>query len=245
MKEILSAIGNTPLVELQLGQPAGVRLFAKLESVNPGGSLKDRPVRRILKDALARGDLSGGRRLIDSSSGNAGIAYAMLGATLGVPVTLVVPGNASQERLDRIRSHGAELIVTDPMNGYDFAIEEARRLSSQHPDRYWYANQYGNESNWRAHYEETGGEILEQLTKAGAGVLDLFVGGVGTGGSITGIGRRVKKANATARVVSVIPDIFPGIEGLKPLGHAKDIVPEILDETIIDERVDARIEDAI
>ncbi len=247
---LLDHVGNTPLVEITGGVPDGVRLFAKLETVNPGGSLKDRPVARMLTRAIARGDLipgdPAGRRLLDSSSGNAGIAYAMLGAALGVPVTVVVPGNASRERLDRIASHGAELILTDPIEGYDFALRHAKRLAEEQPDRYYYSNQYANEDNWRAHHEGTGAEILAQVADAtGGGVPDAFVAGVGTGGTITGVGRRLREANPDVHIASVIPEIFPGIEGLKPLGDPNDIVPEILDESLIDRRVEVALEDAV
>lgn len=228
----------TPLVELQAAPPLppGVRLFAKLESVHPGGSIKDRSVTRIITRALADGRLRG-RRLLDSTSGNAGIAYALYGAVLGVPVTLVMPGNASRERLERIRAHGAEVIETDPLEGYDHAVREARRLAAAAPERYWFADQYGNDENWRAHHETTGPEILRQLAAAGAGPPDLFVAGVGTGGTITGIGRRLREVAPDVRIVAVIPEPFPGIEGLKPLGEPGDIVPAILDESLIDERV--------
>ncbi|MCZ6777560.1 MAG: PLP-dependent cysteine synthase family protein [Acidobacteria bacterium] len=236
--DLLRAVGNTPLVELTgIGVlPTGVRLFAKLESCNPGGSIKDRPVARMLTKALEDGHLRGGRRLLDSSSGNAGIAYAQFGAALGVEVTLVVPGNASQERLDRIAAHGAELILTDPLEGYDFALREAKRLAETYPDKYWYSNQYANEHNWRAHYETTGREILEQVRTQTGGAPSAFVAGIGTGGTITGVGRCLLEADPGTHVVAVIPEDFPGIEGLKPLGRPGDIVPDILDESIIDER---------
>ena len=228
---LLRAVGNTPLIELELGEelPSGVRIFAKLESVNPGASLKDRPVARMITRALADGHLEDGRRLLDSSSGNAGIAYAQFGAALGVPVTLVVPGNASRERLERIRAYGAELILTDPQEGYDFAVHTAARLAREQPERYWYSNQYANENNWKAHYETTGTEILEQMIEATGEAPDAFVVGVGTGGTLTGVGRRLRSANPKVHIASVIPDIFPGIEGLKPLGSPHDLVPEILE----------------
>jgi len=235
---ILSGIGHTPLVDLsELGAPPGVSILAKLESVNPGGSIKDRPVARMLLRAIAEERFAGGRRLLDSSSGNAGIAYAMLGAALGVPVTLVVPGNASRERLDRIRAHGAELVLTDPIEGYDFALREAQRLAREEPGRYWHCDQYGNEENWRAHYETTGPEILEQVLERTARAPDAFVAGVGTGGTLTGTGRRLREANPAIRIAAIVPETFPGIEGLKPLGHEGDIVPGILDEALIDERI--------
>jgi cysteine synthase B len=194
---------------------------------------------------MASGHLGGGRRLLDSSSGNAGISYAMLGAAMGIPVTIVVPGNASRERLDRIAAHGAELILTDPMEGYDFALREAKRLAERYPDRYWYCNQYTNEDNWRAHYRGTGEEILAQVKAAAGAVPDAVVGGVGTGGTLTGVGRRMREANPAIHIASVVPEIFPGIEGLKPLGHPGDIVPEILDQTLIDRRIDVSSDEAI
>lgn len=243
---ILAGIGHTPLVELRLeDMPAGARLFAKLESVNPGGSIKDRPVARMLTQALAAGRFAGGRRLLDSSSGNAGISYAMLGAALRVPVTIVVPGNASQERLERIAAHGAELILTDPIEGYDFALREARRLAEERPDRYWHCNQYRNDDNWKAHYHGTGGEILAQVREQAGALPDCFIGGVGTGGTLTGVGRRLREANPGVHLVSVIPEIFPGIEGLKPLGHPGDIVPDILDQSLMERRIDVTIDQAL
>ena len=244
MNAIFSAIGNTPLVEITDGMPEGVRLFAKLESVNPGGSIKDRPVSRMLRRGLEAGHFEGGRSLLDSSSGNAGIAYAMLGAALGVPITLVVPGNASAERLDRIRAHGAKLILTDPIDGYDFALREAKRLAEAQPEKYWYCNQYANDNNWMAHYETTGVEILEQVEAVTGGLPDALVAGVGTGGTITGVGRRLRQARPDTFIASVIPEIFPGIEGLKPLGAPDDIVPDILDESLIDERFEVTLDEA-
>lgn len=247
MHGLIAAIGHTPLIELT-GLPGlsdRVRLFAKLESGNPGGSIKDRPVARMLTQALAAGQFTGGRRLLDSSSGNAGISYAMLGAALGVPVSIVVPGNASQERLERIASYGAELIVTDPLEGYDFALKEAHRLAEEHPDRYWYCDQYSNPDNWRAHFESTGGEILDQLKEQAGAMPDAFVAGVGTGGTLTGAGRRLREARRDTCIAAVIPETFPGIEGLKPLGHPGDIVPKILDESLIDERIPVTLDEAV
>ncbi|MFH0351450.1 MAG: PLP-dependent cysteine synthase family protein [Chromatiales bacterium] len=243
---LLAAIGHTPLIELDLApeRPRAVRIFSKLEAVNPGGSVKDRPVARMLVEASRAGRFTGGRRLLDSSSGNAGISYAMLGAALGVPVTIVVPGNASHERLDRIVAHGAELILTDPIKGYDFALEEAHRLAAEYPQSYWYCDQYSNPANWRAHYDGTGAEILDQLIAQAQAVPDAFVAGVGTGGTLTGAGRRLREANPNLHILAVIPERFPGIEGLKPLGDPDDIVPKILDEALIDERVRVSSEQA-
>ncbi|MGH8468676.1 MAG: PLP-dependent cysteine synthase family protein [Gammaproteobacteria bacterium] len=243
---LLAAIGHTPLIELDLtpDRPRAVRIFAKLEAVNPGGSIKDRPVARMLVEASRAGRFAGGRRLLDSSSGNAGISYAMLGAALGIPVTIVVPGNASRERLDRIVAHGAELILTDPIKGYDFALEEAHRLAAEHPQSYWYCDQYSNPGNWRAHYDGIGAEILDQLIAQAQAVPDAFVAGVGTGGTLTGAGKRLREANPNLHILAVIPERFPGIEGLKPLGEPDDIVPKILDEALIDERMQVSSEQA-
>ncbi|MDX1396387.1 MAG: PLP-dependent cysteine synthase family protein, partial [Gemmatimonadota bacterium] len=256
------APAETPLVDIRHPElPGGVTLRAKLESVHPGGSVKDRSVARMIDRALAEGAFDG-RRLLDSTSGNAGIAYAQIGAARGVAVTLVVPANASPERLARIRAHGAELILTDPFDGYDATISRARALARRHPDRYWYANQYANPENWLAHYHGTGAEILEQWREAGAATSgddsdetpvvrgsagtgpDAFVSGIGTGGTLTGVARRFREADPQTRIVAVIPERFPGIEGLKPLGLPEDHVPELLDETLIDDRDTVTSEDA-
>lgn len=244
---LLASIGNTPLVEIGLVAEVApdVRLFAKLEGVNPGGSIKDRPVARMLTQALAHGRFDGERRLLDSSSGNAGISYAMLAAALGIPVTMVVPGNASRERLDRIAACGAELIITDPVEGYDFAIHTAHRLAAEQPERYWLCDQYGNSDNWLAHYHATGVEILAQAQECIGGPPAAFVAGVGTGGTITGVGRRLREARPDVHIAAVIPETFPGIEGLKPLGGPHDIVPPILDESLIDERIPVTLDDAV
>lgn len=245
-RSLFAGIGNTPLVELRVAAEVApdTRLFAKLESCNPGGSIKDRPVSRMLTEALAAGIFDNGQRLLDSSSGNAGIAYAMLGAAIGIPVTLVVPGNASRERLDRIRAHGAELILTDPVEGYDFALREVHRIADEQPDRYWHCDQYANEYNWRAHYDTTAVEILEQLAQRTGKIPDALVAGVGTGGTITGTGRHLREINPNVHIACVIPERFPGIEGLKPLGAPDDIVPKILDESLIDERLDVTMDEA-
>lgn len=239
---LLGTIGDTPLVRVDILRqefPA-VDVGAKLEYFNPGGSLKDRPVRRILLDALVSGTLHPGKVILDSSSGNAGIAYAMLGAVLDYPVELVVPKNASRERLKRIVAHGASLITTDALLGYDEALREVHRRAENQPDRYFFADQYSNPSNWQAHYYGTAEEILAQTN----GQLTHFVGGIGTGGAITGIGRRLKEHDPNIQVIAVIPEEFPGVEGLKPLGSPDAIVPAILDESVIDFRVDIAIEEA-
>ncbi|MCI0651623.1 MAG: PLP-dependent cysteine synthase family protein [Planctomycetes bacterium] len=246
-RALLGAIGNTPFVEID-GFPElsrGTRLFGKLEGSNPGGSIKDRPVANMLRAAIAGGQLAGGRRLLDSTSGNAGIAYALYGAALGVPITLVVPANASRERLDRIAAHGAELILTDPLEGYDFALREAARLARENPARYWHCDQYSNPENWRAHESWTGAEIERDALAATGAVPDAFVGGVGTGGTLTGVARRLRRSNPALYVAAAIPETFPGIEGLKPLGAPEDVVPAILDLDLIDERIPMTLDRAL
>ena len=246
-ENLLQAVGNTPLVELDLRHwsKGDVRIFAKLESLNPGGSIKDRPVSRMMVQALEAGHLVGGRRLLDSSSGNAGIAYAQFGAALGIEVSLVIPGNASRERLERIRAYGAEVILTDPVEGYVFAIHTARGLAAEQPERYWYCDQYSNPENWRAHEETTGQEIIDQIFAETGGLPDTLVVGVGTGGTLTGVGRRLRRSRPDIHIATVIPEIFPGIEGLKPLGRAADLVPELLDMSLIDQRIDVTLDQAV
>jgi cysteine synthase B len=239
---LLGTIGNTPLVRVDIlrQELPAVEVFAKLEYFNPGGSLKDRPVRQILLNALTSGVLHPGKVILDSSSGNAGIAYAMLGAVLGYPVELVVPENASRERLKRIVAHGATLITTDALKGYDEALREVHRRAETQPERYFFADQYSNASNWQAHYYGTAEEILTQTD----GQLTHFVGGIGTGGAITGIGKRLKEHNPDIQVIAIVPEEFPGIEGLKPLGSPDAIIPAILDQSVIDARVDVAVDDA-
>ncbi|MCH8286332.1 cysteine synthase family protein [candidate division KSB1 bacterium] len=239
---LIDLIGNTPLIDLSFLFPRkpAVSVFAKAEWMNPGGSIKDRPVKRMLTEAVAAGKLNHGKIILDSSSGNAGIAYAMIGAALGYKVSIVVPGNASLERKQRIAVHGAELIETDPMEGYDEAMKEARRLYEVYPEKYFFCDQYSNENNWLAHYEGTAVEILSQVDRP----IDHFICGVGTGGTITGIGRRLKEAFPGITVWCIRPELWPGIEGLKPLDSQDDIIPEIFDETIVDEWIDITSEEA-
>jgi cysteine synthase B len=231
----LRAIGNTPLVPVPLlrDELPDVEVWAKLEALNPGGSLKDRPVLRMLLGALAEGRLEPGQTVLDSSSGNAGIAYAMIGGIIGLPVEIVIPDNASAERKKRLLAHGARLVFTDAIQGYDEALREVRRRYAADPGRYFFCDQYSNPDNWRAHYETTAAELLAET----GGRLTHVVLGVGTGGTVTGLGRRLKEHDPRIRLICVIPDTFPGIEGLKPLGSPEDIVPAILDEALIDERI--------
>lgn len=238
----LRLIGNTDLVEIDLfakEQPR-VKISAKAEWLNPGGSLKDRPVLRMLAMAMLSGELKEGQIILDSSSGNAGIAYAMIGAILGIGVEIVVPGNASRERLDRIKAHGATVISTDPLEGYDEALREAHRRYEENPDKYFLIDQYSNENNWKAHYYGTAKEIIEQTKDK----ITHFVSGVGTGGSITGIGRRLKEFDPEIKIVMVNAEPFPGIEGLKPLDEPDSIIPKIFDSSLVDEKIDVSAEDS-
>jgi cysteine synthase B len=229
---LLGRIGRTPLVELRRSLPPGVRVFAKLESQNPGGSVKDRAARAIVRAALEAGDLPG-RRLLDASSGNTGIAYAMLGAALGFGVTICLPGSASPERKRILRAFGAEIVETEAGDGSDGAILEARRLAAGEPQRFFYADQYANPANPAAHESGTGPEILEAL---GGLPLDAFVSGLGTSGTFVGVSRFLKRASPRTARVAVEPEgPFHGIEGLKHMATA--IVPPIFDPSIADVRI--------
>jgi cysteine synthase B len=199
--------------------------------MNPGGSLKDRPVKRMLTKAIESGELTKDKIIIDSSSGNAGIAYSMIGNALGYKVQIVIPGNASLERKQRMKAHGTTIIETDPIEGYDEALRHVHKLVDADPDKYFLCDQYANDNNWLSHYHGTAEEIIGQMD----GEFDYFVGGVGTGGAITGIGRRLKEVYPNIKIHGVRPEVWPGIEGLKPLGSPEDIVPKIFDETVVDE----------
>jgi len=238
----LNLIGNTRMVEILCFKEElpEVSVYAKAEYANPGGSLKDRPVRRMLLEALITGKIGKGQIVLDSSSGNAGIAYAMIGAMMKVPIQIVVPGNASKERKMRIQAHGATLVQTDPIEGYDEALREGHRIHEREPDRFFHCDQYANENNWLAHYNETAAEILAQTD----GKLTHFVSGIGTGGTITGVGRRLKKEMPGVEIVQIVPEDFPGIEGLKPLESPGDIIPKILDSSVVDQKVRVSSADA-
>jgi cysteine synthase B len=244
---LLAAVGNTPLLPLRRiaareGISDRVQLFAKAEWFNPGGSVKDRPARNILTTALEQGELIAGdpsRRLLDSTSGNMGIAYATFGAALGIPVTLALPANASPERFKILRALGAELVLTDPLEGSDGAILTARALVDAHPERYFYANQYNNPANWQAHYQTTGPEILQQT----GGTVTHFLAGLGTSGTLTGVGRYLREQVPEVRLVALQPDSpFHGLEGLKHMETA--IQPGIYDPVLADEIMTVRTEDA-
>ena len=238
----LRLIGNTDLVELSVfsDEYPGVKISAKAEWLNPGGSIKDRPVLRMLAMAMLSGELKEGQIILDSSSGNAGIAYSMIGAILGIGVEMVVPGNASRERLERIKAHGATVIQTDPLEGYDEALREAHRRKEDDPNKYFLVDQYSNENNWKSHYYGTAEEIIKQTKNN----ITHFVSGVGTGGSITGIGRRLKEQYPGIKIVMVNAEPFPGIEGLKPLDEPDSIIPQIFDAGIVDEKIDVSAEDS-
>lgn len=241
-RSVVDLVGNTPLVRLRgvtAHLPDRVELWAKLEYFNPGGSVKDRAARRILLDAIDRGDLDGGRTLIDSTSGNTGVAYAMLGAALGVPVTLVMPSNVSQARKDIIRAYGAEIIFSDPLESSDGAIRLAKRLVADDDEgRYYYPDQYANPSNPLAHEESTAPEIWRDT----GGRVTHFVAGLGTSGTIVGTSRGLRRFDPSIEIVAVEPDAaFHGLEGLKHM--ASSIVPPIYDATAHDRVVPVTTEE--
>ncbi|HTG32624.1 MAG TPA: cysteine synthase family protein [Thermoanaerobaculia bacterium] len=237
---LLELIGNTPLIDLSaLTGRDEVKLFAKAESANPGGSVKDRPALAMVLDAERRGLFGEGRRLLDATSGNTGIAYAMIGAAMGLPVTLCLPDSASPERKKILRAYGAELRITDPMAGSDGAILEARRLVAEAPERWAYLDQYSNPENWRAHYRSTGPEIWEQT----GGAITHFVTGLGTSGTFMGVGRFLRETSPAVRLISVEPDSpFHGMEGMKHMASA--IVPPIYDPALADEAMEQPTEEA-
>ena len=230
-ESLLLRIGNTPLLPLDAltRDLSTVQLLGKAEWYNPGGSIKDRAAASIVTEARRTGKLAPGKILLDSTSGNTGIAYAMLGAALGFPVTLCVPENVSPERKRILQAYGANIIYTDPAEGSDGAIKIARQLAAHHSDLYFYADQYSNEANWRAHYQTTANEIWEQ-TK---GRITHFVSMLGTTGTFVGTTRRLKELNRHIRCISLQPDsAFHGIEGAKHLPSA--MVPRIYDPSLAD-----------
>ena len=236
-------IGNTPLLRLDRTAAAyalstRVTLLAKAEWYNPGGSVKDRAALHIIREAERRGLLRPGMTLLDATSGNTGIAYAMLGAARGYRVKLAVPENVSPERLAILRAYGAELVLTDPLDGSDGAILEARRIAAADPTVY-YADQYNNPANWQAHYLTTAEEIWRQTD----GTISHFVAGLGTSGTFTGVTRRLRELNPAVACVSAQPDSpFNGLEGWKHMATA--IVPGIYDATLADRNVTVRTEEA-
>jgi len=240
---VLELIGNTPLLEITRVTEGflrpGVRIFAKIEGFNPGGSVKDRAARKMIEIGLARGDLRPGKVILDSTSGNTGIALAMVGAVLGYPVEIVMPANASRERKKIIEAFGAKPIYSDPLEGSDGAIVLCRKIIAQTPDRYFKPDQYNNEANPLAHFETTGPEIWRQT----GGEITHFVATVGTSGTIMGTGRFLKSRDRKIRVIGVEPDDpMHGLEGLKHM--ASSIVPGIYHEDELDSKIQVGTEDA-
>jgi S-sulfo-L-cysteine synthase (O-acetyl-L-serine-dependent) len=235
-------VGNTPLLPLRRvtsNLSPRTQIFIKAEWFNPGGSVKDRPALNIIQNAILNGNLENGKRLLDSTSGNMGISYATFGAALGIPVTLAVPASASSERISILKALGAELVLTDPLEGSDGAILKARELAQENPDKYWYANQYNNEANWQAHYRSTGPEILYQTN----GQVTHFVAGLGTSGTFTGTSRYLLEQLPHVKVLAFQPDApFHGLEGLKHMPSA--IKPGIYDESLAGIPLEVRTEAA-
>src|SRR5208282_2100760 len=240
---VLDLVGNTPLLEitrLTAGLiPAGVRIFAKLEGFNPGGSVKDRPARKMLEVGIAEGKLKPGKVILDSTSGNTGIALAMIGATLGYPVELVMPSNVSRERKKIVEAYGAKIHYSDPMEGSDGAILLCRKLLAENPARYFKPDQYNNEANALAHFETTGPEIWRQTS----GQVTHFAAAIGTGGTVMGTGRFLKSKNSAIQVIAIEPDdAMHGLEGLKHM--ASSIVPGIYHEQQLDDKIQVGTEEA-
>lgn len=235
---LLARIGNTPLVPIRSPNPR-VQILGKAEWFNPGGSVKDRAARAIFESAIADGRLTKDKTLIDATSGNTGIAYAMIGAALGYRVTLVMPANVSEERKKIVQAYGAELITSDPLEGSDGAIVKVRELVTRYPDRYFHADQYNNDANWRAHYDTTGVEVWEQTH----GLLTHFVAGVGTSGTMMGAGKRLKELNLAIQLIEVQPaDELQTIEGLKHMESS--IVPGIYKANLADKHIPVPAEEA-
>jgi S-sulfo-L-cysteine synthase (O-acetyl-L-serine-dependent) len=240
-RNVTDLIGRTPLVRLSRFEREcpGVELYAKAEWQNPGGSVKDRAAFRMIADGEASGRLRPGLTIVDATSGNTGIAYAMVGAARGYTVKLCLPENASPERKMILRAFGAELVLTSPLEGTDGSIREVRRMVAEHPELYFYPDQYSNDSNWRAHFETTGPEIIEQTS----GRVTHFVAGLGTSGTFMGTGRALREFNPSIKLISFQPDSpFHGLEGLKHMETA--MVPKIYDGKLADQDLRVATEDA-
>ncbi len=240
---ILQMVGNTPLVRLKKVIPSHispkVEIYAKLESFNPGGSVKDRPALSMFIDAINKNLIKEGKVVIDATSGNTGIALAMVGAAFGIPVELAMPSNVSEERKKIIRAFGAKIYFTDPLESTDGAILFVREKVEKEPEKYVYLDQYNNPANWKAHFYSTGIEIWNQTE----GRITHLVAGIGTGGTIMGTGRRLKVFNPNIQIVGVQPaHPFHGIEGLKHIESS--IKPGIFDETFIDRTIFVETEEA-
>jgi cysteine synthase B len=237
---LLDLIGNTPLIKLAnlVGNPR-VEIYGKAEWANPGGSVKDRPALNMILEGERSGALTRDKTIIDSTSGNTGIAYAMIAAARGYRIKLCLPKNASEERKQILEAYGVELVLTDPLAGSDGAILAVREIVAADPDKYFYPDQYNNPANWRAHYETTGVEIFEQT----GGRVSHFVAGLGTSGTFVGTGRRLRELKPEVKLISMQPDSpFHGLEGLKHMETA--IVPGIYDPTLADEGVEVETEEA-
>jgi len=238
---ILDRVGNTPLIRIEgLDNPTReIAVLGKAEWANPGGSVKDRAAKAIVLDGIERGLIGPGKNkhLLDATSGNTGIAYAMLGAVMRFPVTLVMPSNVSPERKQILAAYGVKIVWTDPGDGTDGSILEAREMASKHPDEYWYADQYSNDNNWRAHYQTTANEIWQQTE----GRVTHFVAGLGTSGTFVGTTRRLKELNPRIQCISFEPDSpFNGLEGLKHMETA--MVPRIYDARVADRKMEIETE---
>jgi len=238
---VVERIGNTPLLRLEAltRDLAGVTLLGKAEWYNPGGSVKDRAAAGIVAEGRRSQQFSAGKILLDATSGNTGIAYAMLGSAEGFPVTLCMPENVSRERKQILQGYSANIIYTDPADGSDGAIRMARELAARHPDKYFYADQYSNDANWKAHYCSTANEIWQQTQ----GRITHFVSMLGTSGTFVGTTRRLKELNPRVQCISLQPDSsFHGIEGAKHMASA--IVPKIYDPNLADLNLEIATEDA-
>ncbi|MDX1567142.1 MAG: cysteine synthase family protein [Longimicrobiales bacterium] len=240
LRSVEESVGNTPLIQLRrVADPEKASVFVKLEGMNPGGSVKDRAAREIIRRAVADGDLGPGRTLLDASSGNTGIAYAMICASRGYGCEICLPGNASEERKELLAAYGATVVETDREEGSDGAIREARRRAEEDPDRYFYADQYNNPGNWQAHLKTTAPEIWRQTE----GTITHFVAILGTSGTLMGTGRGLLERNPDIRVVAAQPDSpFHGIEGAKHMETA--LVPGIYDPELAHENLAIRTEEA-
>jgi cysteine synthase B len=238
---LIERIGNTPMLRLSAltRDLPGVALLGKAEWYNPGGSVKDRAAANIVAEGRRTGSLRSGKILLDATSGNTGIAYAMLGAAEGFPVTLCMPENVSRERKQILQGYGANILYTDPADGSDGAIRMARELAAKHPDQYFYADQYSNDANWKAHYYGTASEIWQQTQ----GRITHFVSMLGTSGTFVGTTRRLKELNPSVQCISLQPDSsFHGIEGAKHMASA--IVPKIYDSSLADQNLEISTEAA-
>jgi cysteine synthase B len=232
LADMTGAVGNTPLVKLRHASFGGVDLYAKLEGANPGGSVKDRAALFIIRDAIERGHLREGMTLVDSTSGNTGIAYSWIGARLGIPVALVMQESVTEARKQLTRAFGAEQIFSDPELGSDGAIRLAQKIAAQDPSRYFLADQYSNESNPRAHFQTTAPELWAQTN----GSITHFVAGIGTGGTIMGTGRRLRQLNPNVKIIAVEPaEPKHGLDGLKHM--ATSMVPAVFKAAELDKKL--------